>query len=332
MTRTVRFHELGGPEVLRLEDVEPGDPGPGELLVRVDAIGLNRAETLFRSGHYIEPVKEFPSRLGAEAAGVVEGVGAGVTGFAPGQEISVVPAFSMNDYGVYAERAVVPAAAVLPRPAGLDAVGGAAVWMPYLTAYGALVEVGGMRAGDTVVLTAASSSVGLAAIQIAGRVGAVPVATTRTRAKAARLRAAGAAEVIVTEEEDVAARVLALTGGRGAEFVFDAVAGPGVLELGRAVAPGGSLIMYGALSGEVTPYPGFALGMPALNMRTYTVHETTTDPDRLRRAEAFVASGLRAGAFAPAVDRVFDLADVAEAHRYLESGAQVGKIVVTTGR
>ena len=331
MVRTVRFHELGGPEVLRLEDVELGGPGAGELLVRVDAIGLNRAEALFRSGNYIEPVKEFPARLGAEASGVVEAVGAGVTGFAAGLPVSVVPAFSMNDYGVYAERAIVPAAAVLHRPAGLDAVGGAAVWMPYLTAYGALVEVGGMRAGDTVVLTAASSSVGLAAIQVARRVGAVPIATTRSRAKAERLREAGAAEVIVTGEEDVVGQVLHFTGGRGAEFVFDAVAGPGVTDLGRVVAPGGTLLVYGALSGEVTPYPGFELGMPALNMRTYTALETTTDPERLRRAEAFVTSGLRTGAFTPVVDRTFTLEEVVEAHRYLEAGAQVGKIVVTVG-
>ncbi|MFI1972025.1 zinc-dependent alcohol dehydrogenase family protein [Streptomyces cinnamoneus] len=329
MTRTVRFHELGGPDVLRLEDVEVGAPGPGELLIRVDAIGLNRAEVLFRSGHYIEQVKEFPARLGAEAAGVVEAVGEGVAGFAAGQPVSVVPAFSMNDYAVYADRAVVPAAAVVHRPEGLGAVEGAAVWMPYLTAYGALVEVGGMRAGDTVVLTAASSSVGLAAIQIAQRVGAVPIATTRTSAKKDALLAAGAAEVIVTEEEDVVERVRDLTQGRGAEFVFDAIAGPGVTDLARAVAPGGTLFLYGALSGEPTPYPGFELGMPALNMRTYTLYETTTDPQRLRRAEAFVASGLRTGAFRPTVDRTFGLDEIAEAHRYMEAGNQIGKIVVT---
>ncbi|MFI1170677.1 zinc-dependent alcohol dehydrogenase family protein [Streptomyces melanogenes] len=328
MARTVRFHEFGGPEVLRLEDVEVGAPGPGELLIRVDAIGVNRAEALFRSGNYIEQVKEFPARLGAEAAGVVEVVGAGVTGFEPGQAVSVVPAFSMNAYGVYAERAIVPAAAVVHRPASLDAVGGAAVWMPYLTAYGALVEVGGMRAGDTVVLTAASSSVGLAAIQVAHRVGAVPIATTRTGAKRDALLKAGAAEVIATGEEDVVERVLDLTAGRGAEFVFDAVAGPGVLDLARVVAPGGTLIEYGALSGEVTPYPGFELGMPALNMRTYTALETTTDPERLRRAEAFVTSGLRSGVFVPTVDRVFALDEIVEAHRYMEAGGQVGKIVV----
>lgn len=328
MTRTVRFHELGGPEVLRMEDVAVGEPGVGELLIRVDAIGLNRAEVLFRSGEYIEPAR-FPARLGIEAAGVVEAVGADVPGFAVGQQVSVIPAFSMNDYGVYAERAVVPARAVLRRPEGLDAVAGSAVWMPYLTAYGALVEVGGMRAGDTVVLTAASSSVGLAAIQVARSVGAVPVAATRTRAKREALLKAGAAEVIVTAEEDVVGRVRELTAGRGAEFVFDAVAGPGVVDLARVVAPGGTLFLYGALSGRPTPYPGFDLGMPALNMRTYTLHETTRDPERLRRAEAFVTAGLGTGVFAPVVDRVFALEEIAEAHRYMEAGSQVGKIVVT---
>ncbi|PNE40232.1 zinc-dependent alcohol dehydrogenase family protein [Streptomyces noursei] len=328
MARTVRFHEVGGPEVLQLEDVEVGEPGPDEVAIRVEAIGLNRAEVMFRSGQYIEPVKQFPTGLGSEAAGVIDAVGAHVTGFEIGAPVSVVPAFSMNDYGVYGERVIVPAAAVVHRPEGLDAVAGAAVWMPYLTSYGALVEVGALGAGDTVVITAASSSVGLAAIQTALRVGAMPIATTRTAAKKDALLAAGAAHVVVTEEEDVVARVLDLTGGRGAELVFDAIAGPGVLELAKAVAAGGTLMEYGVLSGEPTPYPGFALGMPALNMRTYTLFETTGDPQRLRRGEAFVASGLRSGAFRPVVDRVFDLDEIVEAHRYMEAGAQVGKIVV----
>ncbi|MFD9379859.1 zinc-dependent alcohol dehydrogenase family protein [Streptomyces sp. NPDC059999] len=329
MTRTVLFHELGGPEVLRVENAEVGEPGPGEVRIRVDAIGLNRAEVLFRSGLYIEPVKRFPARLGSEAAGVVEAVGEGVTGLRPGQPVSTVPGFSQNDHGVYAERAIVPASAVLPRPESLGAVEGAAVWMPYVTAYGALVEVGGMRPGDTVVLNAASSSVGLAAIQVAERIGATSIALTRTAAKREALLAQGAAEVIVTDEEDVVERVLAATDGRGAEYVFDAVAGPGVRELGKVVAAGGMLLVSGALSGLPTPYPGLDLGMPALNMRTYTMLETTARPERLRRAQAFVASGLRSGAFRPVVDRTFELDEIVEAHRYLESNAQIGKIVVT---
>lgn len=327
MAKTVRFHEYGGPDVLRVEDAPVGEPGPGEALVRVEAVGLNRAEALFRSGVYIERARSFPARLGAEAAGVIEALGEGTTGFHAGQAVSVIPTFSMNDYGVYAERAVVPVAALLARPDSVDAVAGAAVWMPYLTAYGALAQVGGIRPGDTAVITAASSSVGLAAIQIANRLGAVPIATTRSRAKKDALQEAGAAEVIVTDEEDVTARILDLTDGRGAEFAFDAVAGPGVSALAQAVAPDGTLFLYGALSGQPTPYPGFDLGMPALNMRTFLVHETTRNADRLRRAAAFIASGLRDGAFTPTVDRVFALDDIAEAHRHMEGGAQFGKLV-----
>lgn len=332
MAKTVRFHEAGGPEVLRLEELEPGAPGPGEVLLRVEAIGVNRAEALFRRGDCIEPVKQFPARLGNEASGIVEAVGPGVGAFTVGQAVGVVPNFSHNDYGVYAERALVPASSLVPRPEGVDAVSGAAVWMPYLTAYGAMVEVGGMRAGDVAVVNAASSSVGPAAIRTADRVGATPVAVPRTRAKRDRLLAEGAAEVIVSQEQDVTGLVLELTGGRGAEFVFDAVAGPGVRELARAVAADGTLFLWGAQSGQPTPYPGFELNMPALNMRTFTVLETTRDPERMRRARAFVTSGLRTGSLRPVVDRRFPLEEIVAAHRHLESNEQFGKIVVAVER
>ncbi|WP_433008566.1 zinc-dependent alcohol dehydrogenase family protein [Kribbella sp. CA-294648] len=332
MAITVRFQETGGPDVLRLDDVEPGQPGPGEVLLRVEAIGLNRADILFRSGQYIEPVKQFPAGLGSESAGVIEALGPGVSGFTKGQPVSVIPNFSQNDYPQYSERALAPVTALLPRPESVDAVSGAAVWMPYLTAYGAMVEVGRVRAGDVVVINAASSSVGLAAIHTANRLGATPVAVTRTSGKSQRLLDEGAAEVIISDEEDVAGRILALTSGRGAEYVFDAVAGPGVVDLARAVAADGTLFLWGAASGQPTPYPGFELGMPALNLRTYTVHEISRDPERLRRAVAFVSTGLRSGGFRPVVDRTFPLEDIVEAHRHLEANTHVGKIVVTTSR
>ncbi|RMI42224.1 NADPH:quinone reductase [Actinomadura harenae] len=331
MTRTVLFHELGGPEVMRLQDVEIGDPGPGEVRIRVDAIGLNRAEALFRSGQYIEPVKRFPAKLGYEAAGVVEAVGEGVEGIEVGQSISTMPAFSQNDYGVYGERAIVPAHAVLDRPDFVNAVDGAAVWMPYVTAYGGLVEVGGMRPGDTVVLNAASSSVALAALQVAERTGATAIALTRGESKKEALLKLGAEHVIVTDTEDMVERVRELTDGRGAEFVFDAVAGPGVLDLMKVVAPNGTMLEYGMLSGQPTPFPGFDLGMPPISMRTFTMRETAHDPERMRRAVAYVNSGLRSGAFRPVVDRTFDLEDIVEAHHYMAANTQIGKIVVTVG-
>lgn len=329
MAKSVLFDAIGGPEVLRLEETPVAEPGAGEVRVRIEAVGLNRAEVLFRSGTYIEEPRKFPTGLGSEAAGVIDAVGPDVDRLFVGQPVSVIPGFSQNDYPMYATHALAPVSAVLPRPDDVDAVAGAAVWMPYLTAYGALIDVGDVDAGDVVVINAASSSLGLAAIHTANRVGATAVAVTRTKAKRSGLVDEGAAEVIVSDDEDIAARVLELTNGQGARFVMDAVAGPGVKDLARAVAADGTLFLWGALSGEPTPYPGFDLGMPALNIRTFTVHEVTRDAARLARAAAFVYSGLRDGMFRPIVDRVFDLEDIVAAHQHLESNTQFGKIVAT---
>ena len=208
MSEVVRFSEFGGPEVLSVVDEPESAPGPGEVVVEVEAIGLNRAESMFRTGTYIEPTR-LPAGLGYEAAGTVAALGEGVRRWSVGDPVSVVPAFSMNDYTVYAQRAVVPARALVPRP--VDAVTGAAVWMPFLVAYAGLLEPGVLRPADTVLITAASSSVGLAAIALANRIGAVPIATSRTHAKAGRLLEAGAAHVVATGEEDLVQRCRELT-------------------------------------------------------------------------------------------------------------------------
>ena len=327
MARTVRFSELGDPDVLRIEELPDPRPGPGEVVVDVAAIGLNRAESMFRRGEYIEATR-LPAGLGYECSGTVGEVGDGVTRLAVGDRVSVVPGFSMNDYSVYTDRALVPARAVVGLPDATSWVDGAAVWMPFLVAYGGLVETGGLRAGDHVLVTAATSSVGLAAIAVANRVGAVPIATTRSSRKAGALVDAGAAHVVATGEEDLVARVLEITGGRGCEHVFDAVAGPGAVDLARATARGGMLTIHGLLSGEPTIFPAETL--PDLWMRTYTLFAMTYDEKRLRRAGAFVGAGLRSGDFTPQVDRVFSgLDSIIEAHTHLESNAQVGKIVVT---
>ncbi len=330
MPRIVVVESTGGPEVLTVRERALPEPGPGELRIRVAAIGLNRAEALFRSGAYIEEPR-LPATPGYEAVGTVDALGEGVDGFTVGEVVATVPAFSQNDYGVYATHAVVPARAVVRHPVNLTAVQGAAVWMPYLTAYGALVEDGHLRPGDHVLLTAAASSVGLAAIRTARRLGAVPIATTRTRAKVRALLDAGAAEVVVTGEDDLAARVAAVTGGRGVRTVFDPVAGPGVRALAENIAPGGRLIVYGRLDPRDTPMPGQDTFAP-VSSRFYTLHEVTRDDERLRRAHAFVTAGLTDGSLAPVVDRVFEGLDaMVEAHRYLEAGTQVGKIVLTVG-
>lgn len=325
MSRVVRFTELGSPEVLTVVDEDIPDPGPGEAVVEVAAIGLNRAESMFRTGDYIEPTR-LPAGLGYEASATVAKVGDGVSRWAPGDPVSVVPAFSMNDYTVYGEQALVPARALVPRP--VDAVTGAAVWMPFLVAYAGLLEPRLLRPADTILVTAASSSVGLAAIATANRIGAVPIATSRGRAKAQQLLDAGAAHVIVTDEQDLAEAALELTDGRGLDVAFDAIAGPGLEDMATAMAPNGTIVIHGRLSGEPTIYPTATL--PDLIVRSFTLFAMTRDEQRLRRAAAFVSAGLRAGDFTPVVDRVFDgLDEIVEAHRYLEAGRQVGKIVVT---
>ncbi|MFJ5846426.1 zinc-dependent alcohol dehydrogenase family protein [Streptomyces sp. NPDC092903] len=327
MAKVVQFDKTGGPEVLELREIDVGAPGPGELCIKVHAIGLNRAEIMYREGAYFYPPL-LPSSLGYEAAGHVEAVGEGVSGFAVGDPVSVLPTFLQTEYGTYGDHVLIPAASVVARPPDLAPEKAAAVWMAHLTAYGALVEDDRTRPGDHVLITAASGSVGLAAIRTAQRIGAVPIATTRSRGKKERLLEAGASHVIVTDDENLDDRVKDITEGGGVRLAFDPVAGPQVETLAKTVSPGGQLVVYGALDPRPTPLPN-AKGFPALSTRTYAVFEITTDPARLARGVAFVNAGLATGAVTPTIDTTFDLADIADAHRYMEGNSQIGKIVVT---
>ncbi|MFD3452717.1 zinc-dependent alcohol dehydrogenase family protein [Streptomyces sp. NPDC058691] len=327
MTRQIHFTETGGPEVLRLREVELGAPGAGEALIRVDAIGVNRADVMFRLGRYFY-LPRFPSTLGYEAAGVVEAVGEGVTEVVVGDSVAVIPAFELTEYGTYADRAIVPAHALVRRAADSDPVEAAATWMAYVTAYGALVEGSPVAAGDHVLLLAASGGVGLAALEVANRIGAVPIATTRSADKKQRLLDAGAAHVIVTSEENLAERVREITGGRGVVTAMDPVGGPGIVETIGSMAPGGRLLLFGLLDPRNDPSQALPT-VPGVELSVYTLFPVTADPERRRAAITFVEAGIADGAFQPAVDRTFDLSEYVEAHRHMESNSQFGKIVLT---
>ncbi|MFB9553940.1 zinc-dependent alcohol dehydrogenase family protein [Streptomyces roseoviridis] len=324
-TTAVLFHQLGGPEVLSVEEIALPAPGPSELRMRVEAIGLNRAEALFRSGAYYYPATLPGSRLGYEAAGLVEEVGEGVTAYAPGDAVLAAANFDFGVHGVYAERVVLREEYVVPRPAGVDAVAGAAAWLAYSTAYGGMVEAGGLRPGGHVVITGASSGVGTAAIQTALRIGAVPVAATRERAKRERLLALGAPHVVVTDEEDLVGAVRGITGGRGADVVFDAVGGPGFARLGGALRPEGTAVLYGWLDRRPAEVP---LQWP-LTVRGYANGAVVRTAEGRARMAGFIGSGLRDGSLAPVVAETFEgLGSMADAHRLMESHAHIGKIVV----
>lgn len=326
--RIVRLYEVGGPEVLRLETVPREAPRPGEVRLAVRAIGLNNSEAQYRRGEYPMRDTTFPTRLGRECSGLVEAVGDGVRSVRPGDEVSTVPSFDIQRGGVYGEWAIVPAAALVPMPAALSHVEGAAVWQQYLTAYGPLVEHGALGPGDCVLVTAASSSVGRGAIQMAKLLGCEVVAVTRSPAKVEALRAGGADHVIVASEEDLVSRVAAITGGRGFRLALDPVAGPGLAALAQAAGTAASIVEYGQLSREPTPFPLLDVLRKGLAIRGYTLWEITLDPARLARAVDWIGSRLTSGALRPVIDRVFALDQIVEAHRYIESGRQNGKIVV----
>ena len=328
MPKVVRFHRLGGPEVLQFEDQPTRQPKLGEVRLRVQAVGLNRAEALYARGFYLEQ-PTLPSGLGYEAAGIVEAVGPDVDNAWIGRKVSTVPGFSMNAYPVLGEEAVVPFVQVAPYPEKLTPTEGAAIWMQYLTAWGGLVHVGKIAKGDFVIVSAASSSVGLAAIQIVKEQGAISIATTRTSQKTAQLRSLGADHVIATAAEDFAARVKEITSGKGARVIFDCVAGPFVEQLAAAAAEGAILIEYGALSMQPTPFPlGAALGKQ-LTMRGYTLREVNANPDLSRTARKYVFDRIADGRFQVKIATTFPFADTVKAYQYLESNEQVGKVVIT---
>ncbi|VWC56708.1 NADPH:quinone reductase [Burkholderia lata] len=328
MSRIVRFHRVGGPDVLQIDTVDVPAPGPDEIQLRVKAIGLNRAEVMFRSGEYTF-MPRLPAALGYEASGIVAAVGRDVTAFAEGDAVSVVPAFSFADYGMYGEVVNVPAHAAVRHPASLSFEEAAATWMMFVTAWGALIELGGLRRGDAVLIGAASSSVGQAAIQIANHVGAVPIALTRGESKRQALLDAGAKHVIVGSPADLPQQVADITGGTGARLVFDPVGGPDTANLLRALATNGTFFQYGALDTRDIPVPVMDLLARHLTLRGYELFEITGDAQKLERAKRFIVDGLAAGALKPLIDRTFAFDDIVEAHRYMEAGAQVGKIVVT---
>ncbi|WP_225772966.1 zinc-dependent alcohol dehydrogenase family protein [Pseudomonas sp. Marseille-Q5115] len=327
MSKVVRFHRTGGPEVLQIDEVEVRAPRAGEVRIKVKALGLNRAEAMYRRGEYTFP-PQLPATLGYEAAGTVESVGEGVIEYAVGDEVNVIPAFSFADYGLYGELAVAPVHAIVRQPQGLTAVEAAGTWMQFVTAYGALIEIGKLQKGETVLIRAASSSVGLAAIQIANLVGALPVALTRSSEKRQALLDAGAAHVIATQEEDLVAEVNRITENKGARMAFDPVGGPEVANMLRALSYLGIFFQYGALDTTDLSIPVMEVLGKDLTIRGYQLFEITQDPERLNSAKAFISKGLESGALRPLIARTFSFDQIVEAHEYMESNAQIGKIVV----
>jgi NADPH2:quinone reductase len=327
MSRIVRLYRTGGPEQLQLEEATPEEPRYGEVRLKVQAIGLNNSEAQLRRGDYPLLKASFPTRIGRECSGIVEAVGPGVIDVAVGDEVSTIPTFDVQRNGIYGEWAMVPVEGLTKVPSNLNRLEAAAVWQQYLTVYGPFIEHASLHHADTVLITAAASSVGRGAIQVAKLLGCRVVATTRSPDKVRVLLEAGADRVVVSGEDLVGA-VMAVSEGHGASLVFDPIAGPGILALAGAAMPGGLIVEYGQLATEPTPFPLVACMRKGLTIRGYTLWEITLNPLRREQAKCWIHDRLATGELRPVIDCVFPLDRIVEAHRYLESGRQTGKIII----
>jgi len=339
-TRLIRFDRIGDSGVLRSDQIPLSKPKGNEVLIRVEAIGLSRIDVLWREGRYVEdPV--FPAQIGYDAAGTIEAVGPEAVDLKVGDQVSTLPAVSLLDYGAHGEAILYPDHALLRYPGNLSPIEAAAVNTGLFTAYFTLVELADLQPGQFVVVSAASSSTGIAALQLARMLGAKTIALTRSVAKVPKLTAAGADHVLVLGDCDVRRNIVEITDGLGTDVVYDAVAGPGLEELVWATKRLGRVIVYGALGGNAgaTPLPFGACFLRGIKLHAgFRVFDFTgnarlgppTNQQATARAKSFISEGLASGAFTAKIDRVFNGLDkYLAAHQYLETGSQIGKIVVS---
>jgi NADPH:quinone reductase-like Zn-dependent oxidoreductase len=321
----VRIHEDGGPEVLRLEEVPDPEPGPGEVRVRLRAASLNHLDLWIRRGL---PSVPKPRILGADGAGVVDRLGAGLDGPVPGTPVVLNPGLDDGSHilgehrdGTHAELVVVPADAVHPLPAHLGFLEAAAFPLVFETAYRMLVTRARLQPGEWVLCWGAGGGVGSAALLLATALGARVIATSGSAEKRERALALGAALAVDHASEDVVAAVRDATGGRGCDVVVEHVGEATWKRSLAAAAPGGRIAVCGATSGANPP-----AGLNRIWWKQLAVLGSTmaTRADFAGLLELLERTQLR-----PVVDRVFPLAEAADAHRYLEEGRQFGKVVLS---
>ncbi|WP_374528183.1 quinone oxidoreductase [Novosphingobium sp.] len=322
VAKAVRSHTTGGPEVLMVEDVEVGTPGPCEVLIRHAAVGCNFADTYFRSGYY--PVQP-PCGIGVEGAGTVEAVGEGVTHVAVGDRVS----YNGGPLGAYATERVMPAAPLFKLPECVSFETAAASTMRGLSAtYWLMKADPRLKAGDTILLHAAAGGVGLLAIQIAKLLGLRVIGTVSTEEKAAKARELGCDEIIFYRREDVAARVKELTGGEGVQTVFDSVGKDTFEGSLKSLRRRGVLVGCGTASGPFPPIDAFQL---MLQGSVYFIRPAFADffADSAERAELarFWFDNLSAGRIKVEIGQRYALEECAQAHRDLEAGKTLGSSV-----
>ena len=332
LATVVQVHQLGGPELLRLEQVEVPEPEPGEVRFRVAAFALNRADILYINGEHYTALK-LPSRVGSEACGIVDAVGQGVTAWRVGDRVSSVPHFTLHSdrYGVQGEFAIVREGFLAPWPEGFTAEEACSTWMQYLTAYYALHTVGGLRSNGAVLLPAGASSAGGGAIQVAKAMGARVISTTRAPEKVPYIKSLGADVVIVTSgERDIADEIRAATDGKGVNVVFDPIGGAFTRTYFEGLAWEGRVLVYGLLAGDLEfTVPILPAVRQNISVHPYSLFNHAMHPDELRDGITWVLAQIRAGRLRPRIDSIHSFDRTIDAYQRMLTGKQQGKIVVS---
>lgn len=320
--KAIRVRATGGPEVLHFEDIPTPSPQPGDVLIRVEAAGVNFIDIYQRSGAYKMAT---PFTPGQEAAGTIAAIGAGVSGFAVGDRVACYS----GGLNAYAEYAVAPAAIVVKLPAGVTTAQGAAVLLQGMTAHYLVSTTYPLHPGDTCLVHAAAGGVGLLLCQLAKRRGARVIGTVSTAEKEALARGAGAEEIIRYTEIDFAPEVKRLTGGSGVQVVYDSV-GKTTFTAGLGcLAPRGMMVLYGQSSGAVEPLDPQVLNQRgSLFLTRPTLGHYVATRAELERRSGDLFRWLLDGTLTVHIDRRFPLTQAAEAHRALASRGTTGKVLL----
>jgi NADPH:quinone reductase len=323
VSKAFRFHELGGPEVLRLEDVEVGPPGPAEVRIRNLAVAVNYRDVLMRRG--VHAVKSLPSGIGLESAGVIDAVGRDVRGLSVGDRV----AYAGMPEGSYAELRIVPAARVIPLPADIDERTAASMMIRGMTARCLLTETYKVQPGDTILIHAAAGGVGLIMCQWAKHLGATVIGTVSTEAKVEIARAHGCDHPIVYTREDFAGGVRDITGGEGVPVVYDSV-GKATFEASlKCLRRRGVMASFGEASGDPDPMPPRRLGaLGSIYLTHPSVSNYTVTRAELLAAAHDLFAMVGSGRIKIAITQTYPLRDAPRAHADIESRKTTGSIVL----
>jgi len=327
MSKIITFNSIGGPEVLNFQDFKlDRELESDEVLYNIKAFALNRSDWLLSTGHHYT-IPNLPSRIGSEAAGIVENIGRNVKKFKVGDKVTSIP-FYTTKYLVHGEVAITPEKYLTNCPSNLDFTESCSIWMQYLTAYYPFVEIAKIKEGDYVLIGAASSSAGLGAIDIVKSCGGQVIAVTRSSKKIPFLQNYGADAVFNTSEDNLSEKILEFTNSAGVKAVYDPIGNPFYEQYLDSLKMGSIIFHFGLLSGESIKLDISRHVRKDSYLLPYSMFNYVSEESSLLRGVNYISKKIQEGIFKPKIDKIFSFENTIEAYNYLLEYDVMGKIVV----